>query len=125
MAKRIAVINDEPDFIQMVTVVLEDEGYEVRSSRDGAQGIDLIKQWQPHLVLLDIRMRGLNGWQTLERLQSDTATRYVRVLIASGAVEEADAARPDLRARGHDFIALPFDLEDFTHKIRQMTADRP
>ena len=123
MAKRIAIVNDEPDFIEMVSLLLEGEGYEVRACTTGDEALPLIREWRPELVLLDIRMEGLNGWDTLTLMQQDPATHDVRVLVTSGAVEEVSAAKGWLRAQGHDYIALPFDVDEFVAKVKQMVGE--
>jgi CheY-like chemotaxis protein len=124
VATRIAVVNDERDFLEMVRLLLEEEGYEVRACSDGLGALSLVKEWHPNLVLLDIRMAGLSGWEILEQMAGDAATKDVRVLVTSGATEEVSAARADLRRRGHDFIPLPFDVDQLLSKVEQM-AGRP
>ena len=123
MAKRIAVVNDDQDFVDMVSLLLEDEGYEVRACNRGEAALPLLNEWRPELVLLDLRMAGLSGWETLDLIEADPSLRGIKVLITSGAVEEVAAQRGRLRNSGHDFIALPFDLDQFVRKIKQMAGD--
>ena len=123
MAKRIAIVNDEQDFVDMVTLLLEEEGYELRSCDDGRAALPLIKEWRPHLVLLDIRMKGLSGWDILALVQADPSIAGTRVLVTSGAVEEVGAAGAQLQQQGHDYITLPFDLEEFVRKVKKMIGD--
>lgn len=123
VAKRIAVINDDQDFIAMTTLLLEDEGYEVRACHRGELALPLLRQWRPQLVLLDLRMAGLSGWDTLSLIESEPSLAGTRVLISSGAAEEARAQRDRLRTGGHDLIELPFDLDQFRRVVRQMAGD--
>ena len=123
MARKIAIVNDDRDFVDMVSLLLEDEGYEVRACSRGEVALPLLQQWHPDLVLLDLRMAGLSGWDTLDLIEADPALAGTRVLITSGAVEEASSQRERLRHGGHDFIALPFDLDQFVHKVKQMAGD--
>ncbi len=123
MTRRIAIVNDDQDFVDMVTLILEGEGYEVRWASGGTEALSLIRDWHPHLVLLDIRLRGLSGWDILALLQEDPSCAGTRVLVTSGAVEEVAAAGQRLRAGGHDYIALPFELGEFTRKIRYMAGE--
>lgn len=122
MARKIVVVNDSPDFVDMVDIILEGEGYEVRSCSEGRQAIAVIREWRPDLVLLDIRMEGLSGWETLDRLNADPQTSGVRVLVTSGAVEEIAEARHRLRGQGHDFIPLPFELDEFLDKVHELAG---
>ncbi len=123
VARRIAIVNDDQDFVEMVTLILEGEGYEVRWASEAAAALSMVRDWHPHLVLLDIRLRGLSGWEILSLLQDDPACAGTRVLVTSGAVEEVAAARQRLRAGGHDFIALPFELGEFVGRIRSMAGE--
>lgn len=107
----------------MVRLVLEDEGYEIRTAFDGNEALALFKEWLPNLVLLDIRMAGLSGWEILRRISDDPALRGVRVLVTSGASEEVSAERATLRKQGHDYIALPFDIDLLLEKVREMAGN--
>jgi two-component system response regulator VicR len=118
--KKIAVVNDEQDFVEMVKLLLEDEGYGIQSTGDGDSALQLIESWHPDLVILDIKMRGLSGWQILDRMYQDPSLKEVRVLVTSGAVEEIGDARARLREHGNDFLALPFDIDDFIRKVKEM-----
>ena len=122
MAKKILVVNDEQDFVDMVSMFLESEGYQVRAAERGDAALPVIQDWQPDLVLLDLRMSGLGGWETLERIEADPQLSGTRILITSGAVEEAAAQRQRLRSRGNDYIGLPFDLDDFLRKVRDLVG---
>ncbi|MHB1132592.1 MAG: response regulator [Chloroflexota bacterium] len=123
MTRRILVVNDEQDFVEMVKLFLEGEGYEVRSADRGDTALPLIREWQPHLVLLDLRMAGLSGWETLDEIEADANLAATHVLITSGAVEEAAAQRQRLHGRGNDYIGLPFDLDDFLRKVRNLAGE--
>ncbi|MCL4467042.1 MAG: response regulator [Chloroflexi bacterium] len=123
MAKRIAIVNDDRDFVDMVSLLLEDEGYEVRTCSRGDEALSLLREWRPSLVLLDLRMAGLSGWEALDLIEQDPELPGLRVLITSGAVEEVAARRERLRAKKHDFIALPFDLDRFLGKVKEMAGE--
>ncbi|MHB1415161.1 MAG: response regulator [Chloroflexota bacterium] len=123
MPKKIAIVNDERDFVDMVTILLEDEGYDVQASGEGHAALRLIQELKPDLVLLDIRMSGLTGWEILEQMKKDSGLASTKVLVTSGAVEEVGAASAELRKSGHDYIALPFDLDEFIRKVKAMIGE--
>ncbi|MGH2694276.1 MAG: response regulator [Actinomycetota bacterium] len=71
MTKKILVIDDEPDLRLLVRLILESAGYEIVEAATGEEGLDLMTDERPRLVLLDIRLPGIDGWEVLERMRVD------------------------------------------------------
>jgi CheY-like chemotaxis protein len=71
VTKKILVIDDEPDLRLLVRLILESDGYEIVEAASGEEGLELIPGERPRLVLLDIRLPGIDGWEVLERMRED------------------------------------------------------
>ncbi len=111
---RILVVDDEQHILQFLKQTLEDEGFAVTAARDGNSALALLPEIEPHIVLLDIRMPGLDGYQVLERIRKAS---QVPVLMLTGVPEVTAVARAfDLGA--DDFIRKPFSTGVLVARIR-------
>jgi DNA-binding NtrC family response regulator len=105
----IAVIDDEPEILWLVGRILEEEGYRAVTASNGAEGLALIKREQPELVLLDLRLPGMDGLAILEQLRAFDAG--VMVVILS-AFESFDAAVQAMKLGSYDFLTKPLNIEE-------------
>lgn len=80
-SKSILVVDDEADVILGLRAVLEADGHQVLSASDGAEALEILERHRPDLVILDILMPGLDGWETLRRMQSNDRLREIPVLM--------------------------------------------
>ncbi len=125
MAK-IAVINDDPDFIDFVCTVLQDEGYETVTAHKGGQTVELVRREWPDVVLLDIVMEAWDtGFNTVTmlRLRSDTASIPV-VICTARPPHDIDATLERTKLREVSVLYKPFDLEQLSDAIRGALARR-
>jgi CheY-like chemotaxis protein len=105
---RVLVIEDNPDGREMVHAALALEGHEVRSAGDGESGLALAGDWRPHVVLLDIGLPGMDGYEVARRLRQDTQTRSARLIATTGYGQPEDARRA--YAAGFDLhVTKPID----------------
>ena len=107
-AARVLVVDDSEAIRQLIVVNLELEGYDVRSAVDGQQALEVISEWRPDVVTLDVVMPRLGGLETLERLRADPRTADIRVVIVTARAQSADRARGE--ALGADeYLTKPFE----------------
>ncbi|MCH8223704.1 MAG: response regulator [Chloroflexi bacterium] len=104
---RILVVDDSEDVRLALATILEDAGYEIIEASDGSQVPDMVAEHRPDLVLLDVAMPKVNGFETLRNMKADKATSDIPVLMvtAKGRPEDLSLAR-SLGAR--DFISKPW-----------------
>lgn len=113
----VLVVDDEPDIVEFLTTVLQDEGYITRVARNGVEALDKIRDDHPSLVILDLMMPQMNGFEVLDNLRgmSGPIRPSVIVLSAKSTHEDILAA---LEKGADDFVPKPFDLEDLLLRIR-------
>jgi DNA-binding response OmpR family regulator len=111
----ILVVDDEPDIVDFLTTVLEDEGYRTDKARDGVEALEKIDEFQPALVILDLMMPRMNGFEVLDALRRKTHRPSVIVLSAKSTHGDILDA---LERGADDFVPKPFDLEDLLLRIR-------
>lgn len=120
MSRKVLVIDDEPDIILTVRLTLELEGYEVIAAATGEEGLELVRDERPDVVLLDLRLPGLDGFAVLERLPA--AELNVPIIVISAHAAGATIRRAfDMGCR--DFITKPFSPDELVTKIDAAMSD--
>jgi DNA-binding response OmpR family regulator len=104
----VLVVEDDPDLLALMDMILSDAGYRVRTAPEGRAALELIAQEMPALILLDMRMPGMNGWE-FARAFRDRHRRGAPIVVVTAA-EDARARAEEIAADG--WLAKPFDLED-------------
>ena len=115
--KKIIVVEDEPDLVDVVTYNLEREGYSVLASQRGDEGLNLIRSEAPDLVLLDLMLPGMDGLSICRQMKSDSSTKEIPIIIASAKGEESDVVI-GLEMGADDYLAKPFSPRELLARIR-------
>ncbi|MDQ5873113.1 MAG: response regulator [Acidobacteriota bacterium] len=116
--KKVVVIgeDDEPIATLLRDSINDEDGYQAVVVSDGALVIETVRQVHADLLILDIMMPGLNGFEVFDRVRADTDIRHMPVLFVSAATTQYDA---DLARRGiKDVVSKPFDLNDLLKRVR-------
>ncbi len=123
---RIAVIDDDPDIVAYLTSVLVDNGYEVRSAGDGADGLELVRDWVPDLICLDIAMPEPTGVRVYRELRGDPLLGSVPVIMVTGVLPQF---KDFIHHRKHvpppdGYIQKPFEVEELLRVVTEVLAAR-
>jgi excisionase family DNA binding protein len=115
----VLVVDDDPGVRQVVRANLEAEGYAVREAGSADEGLASLEEEPPDLLLLDVMMPEVDGWEMLRRVQERYGVGAIPVLVFSGTVEERTVA--DAAARGaRGFLGKPFDLQQLIDQAKQI-----
>jgi len=117
MKKKILVVDDNPHILEAVELVLDTEGYDVKTVTKSEGVEDEIKAYNPDLILLDLLLSGRNGEEITHLLKADKSTKSIPIVIIS-AHPTAEKTAKDAGADG--FIAKPFDINDLLQKIESL-----
>jgi two-component system, OmpR family, response regulator AdeR len=116
MGKKVLVVDDEEDVRDFMRLVLESSGYEVECVADGIEGLHGIEAWEPDLVLLDLMMPAMSGWEMLERVKP----RYPPfIVVVSAAIDSPKA----LGSRISGTIKKPFRPGELIGACRQVLGE--
>lgn len=121
--KRVVVVDDEPAVGVAVRDLLEPEGYEVEAPLDPQAALPELLRAVPDLVILDVNMPGMSGWELCSLLRRQTATRSVPVLFLTGRQEVKDRITA-MQVGGSDYLAKPFNAEELRGKVRSLLKTR-
>jgi CheY-like chemotaxis protein len=114
--KTILIVDDEFGIVDILSEVLEDEGYRVVTAANGKQGLEQVAEVRPDLVILDVMMPVLDGLEVLRRLRSDAASRDLEVIVMSAA--PPPRGQEKLLSNVSGFLRKPFDLRDLLKMVR-------
>jgi len=115
---RILVVDDVPQNVRLLEAVLTSHGYSVTSASSGPEALEKVTAEQPDLVLLDIQMPGMNGYEVCRRLRADPATQFLPVVMITSSDTEVRVNA--LEADADDFITKPFDQQELLARVRSL-----
>ena len=116
MRKKILVVDDEDDILHFLELVLREKGYDVATASGGHEALTKAQIEQPHLILLDIMMPQMDGWEVLKLLRVDDETADIPVAMLSARTEAKDRVQ-GLQEGAIDYICKPFSLQELLGKI--------
>ena len=106
--RNVLIVDDNPMNMKLVRVLLTGEGYEVRTAADALEALDILKEWRPLLILMDIQLPGIDGLELTRRLKADSATNQIIIIGLTAYAMKGDEER--ILAAGCDaYIAKPID----------------
>ena len=119
----VLVADDDPDILMLITLTLERDGYDVVAAKDGLSALEAAVERVPHLVLLDLMMPGLDGYQVTRRLRAEPSTQHVPIVIVTAAAEESQAARA-LEAGADGYMKKPFSPRELLAQTASLILKR-
>ncbi|SDQ52262.1 response regulator transcription factor [Microbacterium sp. cf332] len=114
---RVAVVDDEANLSDLLRMALQNEGWDARTAANGQEALNLVREFAPDLLVLDIMMPGIDGMEVLRRIRDAGNDVPVLFLTAKDAVEDRIAG---ISAGGDDYLTKPFNLEEVVVRLRAM-----
>jgi CheY-like chemotaxis protein len=123
-ASCILIVDDDAENREVLEIVLGWEGFVTMSAQSGREALALAMHSVPDLVLLDIMMPGMDGYQVATALKSSAVTRHIPIMMVS-ALREADVRARCLNVGAEDFLTKPMDREEVVLRIRNVLHRKP
>lgn len=115
--QKILCIEDEQEMIDLIRLILTRRGFEVVGANGGKQGLEAIKQEKPDLVLLDLMMPDMDGWEVYQQMKAEEATRDIPVIVVTAKAQSIDKVLGLHIAKVDDYIAKPFSPQDLMNSV--------
>nr|WP_242544492.1 response regulator [Corallococcus sp. NCSPR001] len=112
----VLVVDDDPDILEALSEILEAEGFEIRRARNGKEALERLEPDPPHLILLDLMMPVMDGWEFAQRMRQKPDFAGIPIIVLSADRNVGSKAK-DIGAMGH--LAKPFELNDLLSMVRQ------
>lgn len=121
---RILIIDDDPNIVQMLSDVLAEEGYEVAAATQSLRAFDRAKESKPDLILMDIMMPYLNGFDQIKLLSLDEELKDIPIIVITAKARALDGIGDPKALRIVDYLYKPFELNDLLTKIHAVLGER-
>ncbi len=119
----ILVVDDDPDILEALSEILEAEGFEIRRARNGKEALERLEPDSPQLILLDLMMPVMDGWEFAQRMRQKPAAISSIPLIVLSADRNVGNKATDIGAVG--YLAKPFELNDLLEMVRRALKEGP
>ena len=118
--KRIVCVEDEPEMIDLIRLILSRKGYQVEGATGGADGLALIERNPPDLVLLDLMMPDMDGWEVYQAMKANDQLKHIPVVVVTAKAQSIDKVLGLHIARVDDYITKPFSPQELLASIEKL-----
>ena len=118
--RSIVYIEDDLEMIDLVSLILSRKGYQVKGAHGGRNGLDMVFQEIPDLVLLDLMMPGMDGWEVYQQLKANEKTKHIPVIIITAKAQDIDRVLGLHIAKVDDYICKPFLPQDLMDSVERI-----
>lgn len=122
VSRKVVYIEDEQEMIDLVRLILVRKGYEVVGAEGGREGLDLIRRILPDVVLLDLMMPDMDGWDVYQQMKADEATRHIPVIVVTAKAQNIDKVLGLHIAKVEDYISKPFSPQELINSLERVLA---
>jgi two-component system response regulator VicR len=120
--KCILCVEDEPEMIDLIRLILGRRGFEIKGAHGGVEGLKMIQQEQPDLVLLDLMMPDMDGWEVYQQMKADEKTKNIPVIVVTAKAQSIDKVLGLHIAKVDDYIAKPFSPQDLMNSVDKVLS---
>ncbi len=122
MARRILIVDDEPNIVISLEFLMRREGYEVEIASDGEAAMKSLAESAPDLVLLDVMLPRMNGFEVCQQLRANPAWRAIKILVLTARGRDSEIAR-GLTLGADLYVTKPFSTKDLVAQVRRLLGD--
>ena len=119
-ATTLLVVDDEPEINKLVARIFEKRGYRVNQAIDGADALASVERDRPDLIMLDLNLPKVDGWEVCRQLKSDPATRAIPIIMLTAAHANVDDAQIGLGLGADEYVAKPFVKAVLLHNVERL-----
>lgn len=122
--RKVVVVEDEPEMIDLMRLILSRKGFEVVGANGGVRGLETIRAEKPDIVLLDLMMPEMDGWQVYQQLKADPNTENIPVVVVTAKAQNIDKVLGLHIAKVDDYISKPFSLQELVDRVEEVLKRR-
>jgi two-component system response regulator VicR len=121
--RRVVVIEDDPEMIELVKLILAKDGFDVAGANNGRDGLGIIEESQPDVVLLDLMMPDMDGWEVYQSMKAQDSMKNIPVIIITAKAQSIDRVLGLHIAKVDDYITKPFSPSELLTSVRKVIAN--
>ena len=122
-AKRVVCIEDEPEMIDLVRLILGRKGFDVIGANGGIEGLETVQRERPDLVLLDLMMPDMDGWEVYQQMKADDDLRNIPVIVVTAKAQSIDKVLGLHIAKVDDYITKPFGPQELLESVEKIIGE--
>jgi DNA-binding response OmpR family regulator len=122
-AKRVVCVEDEPEMIDLVRLILGRKGFNVIGANGGIEGLETVRREKPDLVLLDLMMPDMDGWEVYQQMKADDALREIPVVVVTAKAQSIDKVLGLHIAKVDDYITKPFGPQELLESVEKILGE--
>ena len=120
--KKVLLVDDDPDFVEAIKVIVENGGYAVRVAYDGAEGLEAVAEEKPDLIVLDVMMPVMNGHEACAKLKADPQTAKIPIILLTAVADRVTTStythRDMLESQAEDYMRKPVEPMELLNLIK-------
>ena len=120
--RKVLLVDDDPDFVEAVKVIVENGGYAVRVAYDGAEGLEAVAEEKPDLIVLDVMMPVMNGHEACAKLKADPQTAKIPIILLTAVADRVTTStythRDMLESQAEDYMPKPVEPTELLNLIK-------
>ena len=120
---KIVCIEDDEEMIELVKLILSRQGYDVMGAMGGEEGLSIVSQVHPDLVLLDLMMPEMDGWEVFQRMKADERMSHIPVIVVTAKAQSIDKVLGLHIAKVDDYITKPFGPSELLSSVLRVLED--
>lgn len=117
---RVVCIEDEPEMIDLVRLILGRKGFEVIGANGGVEGLETVRREKPDLILLDLMMPDMDGWEVYQQIKADEELRKIPVVVVTAKAQSIDKVLGLHIAKVDDYITKPFGPQELLESVEKI-----
>ena len=122
--KHIVCIEDEPEMIELIRLILSRRGFDVHGAPGGKEGLEMVREMHPDLVLLDLMMPEMDGWEVYQQMKADASTRDIPVIVVTARAQNIDKVLGLHIAKVDDYISKPFGPQELMDSVEKILGQK-
>ncbi len=120
--KKVLCIEDEPEMIDLIKLILERKGFEVLGAVGGKEGLEVIRREMPDLILLDLMMPEVDGWEVFRQMRADEQLKDIPVIVVTAKAQSIDKVLGLHIAKVDDYVTKPFGPQELLKSVNKVLA---
>jgi len=121
-SKRVVCIEDEPEMIELVQLILGKKGFNVIGANGGIEGLEIVRREKPDLILLDLMMPDMDGWEVFQQIKANPELRRIPVIVVTAKAQSIDKVLGLHIAKVDDYITKPFGPQELMESVEKILS---
>jgi two-component system response regulator VicR len=118
--KTVVCIEDEPEMVDLIKLILGRRGFELTGAMGGREGLEVIRRVKPDLVLLDLMMPDIDGWEVYQQMKADEELKHIPVIVVTAKAQSIDKVLGLHIAKVDDYVTKPFGPQELLQSVEKV-----